>query len=169
MNEWLGKQQPLKYAASVGVITLLRAIFRVKLDVNCRLFSAPSPPSSHLQGCSKDLSITKDTFNWYVGLRDRADDPSALPNLRIIFADVPTKPTIAQKAIEEEALRLFPIMDNYFMHRNQHLDADAGGFLHDIANLRRESKYGLLRTHAKHFDEAVEEAHDILEEILGDE
>ena len=33
----------------------------------------------------KDLSITKDTFNWYVGLRDRADDPSALPSLRIIF------------------------------------------------------------------------------------
>ena len=58
-------------------------------------------------------------------------------------------------------------MDNYFMHRNQHLDADAGGFLHNIADQRRKSKYGLLRTHAKHFDEAVEEAHDILEEILG--
>ncbi|MEO1139403.1 MAG: AAA family ATPase [Pseudomonadota bacterium] len=115
----------------------------------------------------KDLSITKDTFNWYVGLRDRTDDPAALPSLRIIFADVPTKPTIAQKAIEEEALRLFPIMENYFMHRNQHLDADSGGFLHDLANQRRESRYALLRTHARYFDEAVEEAHDILKEILG--
>jgi len=117
----------------------------------------------------KDLSITKDTFNWYVGLRDRTDDPSALPSLRIIFADVPTKPTIAQQNIETEALSLFPIMDNYFMHRNQHVDADAQGFLHDVAEQRRASRYGLLRTHAKHFDEAVEEATDILKEILGEE
>ena len=117
----------------------------------------------------KDLSITKDTFNWYVGLQDRTDDPSALPSLRIIFADVPTKPTLAQQNIEAEALRLFPVMDNYFMHRNQHLDADSNGFLHDVAEHRRTSRYGLLRTHAKHFDEAVEEAQDILQEILGDE
>ena len=115
----------------------------------------------------KDLSITKDTFNWYVGLRDRTDDPAALPSLRIIFADVPTKPTMAQEGIEKEALRLFPIMDNYFMHRNQHLDADAQGFLHVVAERRRESRYGLLRTHAKYFDEAVDEARDILKEILG--
>ena len=114
----------------------------------------------------KDLSITKDTFNWYVGLRDRTDDPTALPSLRIIFADVPNKPTLAQKKIEDEALRLFPIMENYFMHRNQHMDADADGFLHDIAEKRRTSRYALLRTHAKHFDEAVEEAQDILSEIL---
>ena len=116
----------------------------------------------------KDLSITKDTYNWYVGLQDRTDDPSALPSLRILFADVPTKTTIAQQQIEEEALKIFPIMDNYFMHRNQHLDADAQGFLHDIAEMRRASRYGYLRTHAKYFDEAVEEAQDILKEILGD-
>lgn len=116
----------------------------------------------------KDLSITKDTYNWYVGLRDRTDDPSTLPTLRILFADVPTKTTVAQQQIEEEGLKIFPIMENYFMHRNQHLDADAQGFLHDLAESRRNSRYGYLRTHAKFFDEALEEATDILNEILGE-
>jgi chromosome partitioning protein len=116
----------------------------------------------------KDLSITTDTFNWYVGLRDRVDDPDLLPTLRIIIADVPRDMNATQKKIEMIAIERFPIMNNYFMHRKQHLDADTNGFLHVQAEEKRNGRFGLGRTHAKHFDEAVEEARDILAEITGD-
>lgn len=117
----------------------------------------------------KDLSITVDTFNWYVGLRERTEEPELLPVFRIIFSDVPPKPTATQREIEARALATFPIMDNYFMHRNQHLEADAEGFLHTRAEEKRTSGFGLARTHAKHFDEALAEASDILKEIVGED
>ncbi len=117
----------------------------------------------------KDLSITTDTFNWYVGLRERVDDPDLLPTLRILMADVPRDMNATQKKIEMLAIERFPVMNNYFMHRKQHLDADTNGFLHVQAEEKRTGRFGLGRTHAKHFDEAVEEALDILAEITGDE
>ena len=116
----------------------------------------------------KDFTITADTFNWYVGLRNRVDNPNLLPKLMVLLADVPTKPTAIQREIEQKALSTFPVMDNYFMHRNQHLDTDTKGFLHTQANEKRNSAFGLARTHAKYFDEAVEEAYDILSEIIGE-
>lgn len=115
----------------------------------------------------KDLSITADTFNWFVKLRERVDEPELLPDLKIIFSDVPVKPNATQKKIEAKAIGQFPIMENYFMHRNQHIDADSSGFLHIQAEDKRNSKFGLARTHARYFDEAVDEATDILSEILG--
>ncbi len=117
----------------------------------------------------KDLNITADTFNWYVNLRNRVDDPDLLPSLRIVLADVPREPIATQKEIERRALASFPVMNNYFMHRNQHLDADTRGFLHVQAEEKRSSRNGLDRQHAKHFDEALDEARDILAEILGDQ
>lgn len=114
----------------------------------------------------KDLTITVDTFNWYVGLRSRVDDAELLPTLRVILADVPSKPTATQREIEKNALEQFPIMTNYFMHRNQHLDADKKGFLHVQAEDKRNSSFGLGKTHAQYFDEAVAEARDILSEII---
>ncbi|MEH6523742.1 AAA family ATPase [Sulfitobacter sp.] len=115
-----------------------------------------------------DLTITTDTFNWYCGLRERTDDPENLPSFKVVLADVPNKLTASQKYIEEVALTRFPIMEDYFMHRNQHIDADRSGFLHDLADFRRAHKYGLFRSHAKLFDEAVEEATAILTEAMGE-
>ena len=115
-----------------------------------------------------DLTITTDTFNWYCGLRERTDDPENLPSFKVVFADVPNKLTASQRYIEELALTRFPVMEDYFMHRNQHIDADRSGLLHDLADFRRNHKYGLFRSHAKHFDEAVEEATSILTEAMGD-
>lgn len=115
----------------------------------------------------KDLSITSDTYNWYVKLRDRVDDPTLLPTFRVILSAVKTKTTKTQQEVEKEALTRFPVMDNYFMERNAHLDADRYGFLHVQADERRNSRLALARSHAKRFDEAVEEAVDILNEIMG--
>jgi chromosome partitioning protein len=108
-----------------------------------------------------DLEITTDTFNWYVGLRDRAEDPEALPSFHVVLANVPAKQSKAELAIEEKAVAQFPVMDDYFMHRKQHKDASSEGFIHHIAESRRSGP-GHLRVQARHFDEAIEEASSIL-------
>ena len=115
----------------------------------------------------RDLEITTDTFNWYCGLRERTDDPENLPTFQVLLSRIKNKLTVANKTVEQEALARFPVMDDYFMERNQHADADQKGFLHMIAQEKRSSDSGLIRTHAKYFDEALEEASSILAEIVG--
>lgn len=112
-----------------------------------------------------DLEITTDTFNWYVGLRERADDPDALPSFHVVLSNVPAKQSKAELEVEQQAVQQFPVMEDYFMHRKQHKDASAQGFIHQIAKDRRESKMPLMRVHAKHFEEAVEEAASILDAL----
>lgn len=114
-----------------------------------------------------DLEITTDTFNWYVGLRDRAEDADALPTFHVVLANVPAKQSKAETAIEERAVKQFPVMDDYFMHRKQHKDASAEGFIHQIAE-NRLSGPSHLRVQARHFAEAVEEATSILKALTGD-
>ena len=113
-----------------------------------------------------DMEITKDTFNWYVGLKDRTDDPEALPSFNVVLSAVPAKQSSAETDVEERALKSFPVIPEYFMSRKQHKDASSYGFLHTLAEKRRSHKYALFRVHAKHFDEAVEEAKAILNDIL---
>ncbi|WP_188678599.1 AAA family ATPase [Neptunicoccus cionae] len=115
-----------------------------------------------------DLEITTDTFNWYVGLRERADDPEALPSFHVVLSAVPPKQSKAETEVERKALKNFPVLDDYFMARKQHKDAAADGFIHSIAQARRESKNPLMRVHAKHFEEALEEASSILDALTGD-
>lgn len=114
-----------------------------------------------------DLEITTDTFNWYVGLRERAEDADALPTFHVVMSNVPAKQSKAETTIEQTAIAQFPVMDDYFMHRKQHKDASAEGFIHQIAKDRRVGP-SHLRVQAKHFDEAVEEASSILKAITGD-
>ena len=53
------------------------------------------------------------------------------------------------------------------MHRIQHKDASAEGFIHQIAENRRTGP-GHLRVQAARFDEALEEASSILDALTGD-
>jgi len=114
-----------------------------------------------------DLEITTDTFNWYVGLRERADDPEALPSFHVLLSNVPAKQSKSELLIEQKALSQFPVMDDYFVHRIQHKDASAEGFIHQIAQNRRTGP-GHLRVQAARFDEALEEASSILDALTGD-
>lgn len=114
-----------------------------------------------------DLEITTDTYNWYVGLRERVDDPDALPTFHVVLSAVPAKQNISETEVEHEAVAKFPVLDDYFMHRKQHKDASRQGFLHQILQQRKSSKYSLLRTHAKYYAEALEEADAILDAVLG--
>ena len=113
-----------------------------------------------------DMEITNDTFKWYERLCDRTDDPENLPSFQIVLSSVPARQSKTEIEIEKEALRRFPVMRDYFMERKQHKDAASFGFLHVLAEERRSSNNALMRTHAKHYDEAIEEATSILEEIL---
>lgn len=116
----------------------------------------------------RDLDITIDTFNWYCNLHKRTQNPEDLPVFKVVLSGVTTKQTKAQESIENDAIKMFPVMEDYFMKRNQHLVADDLGFLHQIAQQTRKNPKPLIRTHAKHFDEAVEEATSILQEIERD-
>jgi len=115
-----------------------------------------------------DLEITTDTFNWYVGLRERVDDADALPKFHVLMSNVPAKPSKAETEVEHKALKLFPVMDDYFVHRIQHKDVAAEGFLHVIAQKRRSGINPLGKRHAKYFDEAVSEATSILKQLIGE-
>lgn len=114
-----------------------------------------------------DFEITKDTFNWYVGLRERTDDPELLPTFHVVLSNVPSKQSKAEEAVEHEAIRSFPVAEDYFMSRKQHKDAAQGGFLHHLAAAKRASRNGLTRFHARHYEEALEEAGAILDQVMG--
>ena len=115
-----------------------------------------------------DYFITTDTVNWYSGLLERVDKPELAPPLRVIVSGATMKPNKTEQEYEALAVQNFPVLTTYFMHRKQHLDAGANGFLHKLADAKRNAPSGLERTHAKHFDEAVEEATKMLDEILGE-
>lgn len=115
-----------------------------------------------------DYLITTDTVNWYAGLLDRVDKPELLPELRVVVSGATMKPNKTEQEYEALAVRNFPVLPTYFMYRKQHLDAGANGFLHKLAEAKRNSAFGLERRHAQHFDEAVKEATAMLDEILGE-
>ena len=72
-----------------------------------------------------------------------------------------------EQQLELEAVQSFPVVQNYFMERKQHKDAASLGFLHYLAEARRTDPNPLLRTHVKHYEEALDEALSILQDIGG--
>ena len=113
-----------------------------------------------------DMAIATDTYNWYQGLYERAEDPSVLPKLSVVLSRVDKTPSNAMRAMAREANAKFPVIEELFMDRKQHADVDSEGLLHQISKRRKENKNPLMRTHAKHFDEALDEAREILNAIL---
>ena len=112
-----------------------------------------------------DFAKTMDTFNWYQRLRERAVDPDALPTFVCVVSRVPRRASKAMMAVAEKCARTLPLLPVMFMERGQHADSDAEDLLHELADKKRNGPIALERSHAKHFDEAVEEAADILEAI----
>jgi len=111
-----------------------------------------------------DFDKTMDTFQWYQRLRDRADDSSALPTFTCVVSRVPRKATKSMLAVATKCAQTFPVLPIMFMERGQHADADAENLLHELADKKRNGPpFGW--PHAKNFDEAVEEAADILKAI----
>jgi len=114
-----------------------------------------------------DMEITQDTHKWYVDLRGRTEDPENLPTFHVVLSSVPARMSKTEQQLELEAIQSFPVVQNYFMERKQHKDAASLGFLHYLAEARRNDPNPLLRTHAKHYEEALDEALAILQDIGG--
>lgn len=113
-----------------------------------------------------DWKSTNDTFEWYKGLAERAEDPSALPSFHVVLSDVPAKQSKTELEFEDRAFAAFPVISNFFMSRKQHREASKEGLLHTLAQAKRSAKNPLTRVHAKHFEEALEEAAAILKEVV---
>ena len=112
-----------------------------------------------------DWKSTNDTFEWYKGLADRAEDPSALPSFHVVLSDVPAKQSKTELGFEDRAFEAFPVISHFFMSRKQHREASKEGLLHNLAEAKRSGINPLGRIHAKHFDEALDEAAAILQEV----
>ena len=113
-----------------------------------------------------DMRIATDTYNWYQGLYDRAEDPSALPKLTVVLSRVDKNPSNAMRAMAREANAKFPVIEELFMDRKQHADVDREGLFHQISKWRTEDPNPLMRTHARLYDEALDEAREILSLVL---
>lgn len=113
-----------------------------------------------------DMRIATDTYNWYQGLFERAEDPSVLPKLTVVLSRVDKNPSNAMRAMAREANAKFPVIEELFMDRKQHADVDREGLFHQISKWRTEDPNPLMRTHARLFDEALDEAREILSLVL---
>lgn len=113
-----------------------------------------------------DMRIATDTFNWYQRLYDRAEDPSALPKLSVVLSRVDKSPSNAMRAMAREANAKFPVIEELFMDRKQHADVDREGLFHQISRWRSQNSNALMRTHARFYDEALDEAREILKLVM---
>lgn len=113
-----------------------------------------------------DMRIATDTYNWYQGLFQRAEDPSVLPKLTVVLSRVDKNPSNAMRAMAREANAKFPVIEELFMDRKQHADVDREGLFHQISKWRTEDPNPLMRTHARLYDEALDEAREILSLVL---
>ena len=113
-----------------------------------------------------DMRIATDTYNWYQGLFERAEDPSVLPKLTVVLSRVDKNPSNAMRAMAREAYAKFPVIEELFMDRKQHADVDREGLFHQISKWRTEDPNPLMRTHARLYDEALDEAREILSLVL---
>lgn len=113
-----------------------------------------------------DFDKTMDTFQWYQRLRERAVNSEALPTFACVVSRVPRKATKTMLGVARKCATTFPLLPIMFMERGQHVDSDAQDLLHTLADTKRNGP-PLDRPHAKSFDEAVEEAADILKAIEG--
>jgi len=113
-----------------------------------------------------DMRIATDTYNWYQGLFERAEDPSVLPKLTVVLSRVDKNPSNAMRAMAREANAKFPVIEELFMDRKQHADVDREGLFHQISKWRTEDPNPLMRTHARLYDEALDEAREILSLVL---
>lgn len=112
-----------------------------------------------------DLAITKDTYNYYCRAREAADDPTLMPPFAVVLTRMPSRPTRAMLLAAEEALEVFPVIDEMLLERAQHGDVDREGLMHELADARANDPNPLRRSHARHYRDAVREARTILEQI----
>ena len=116
---------------------------------------------------TSDFDVGAQTADWFEKLKSRVDDPSSLPRHHVVLNMVDPKTTRADAALIEEALTRFPVIETVMMRRNTYKEMDQKGLLHALALKKQSDPNPLMRPHVRHVVEALEEATDILNNILA--
>ena len=80
---------------------------------------------------------------------------------------VDPKTTKADAALIESAIGMFPLIETVMLRRNAYKEMDEKGLLHAIALQKQTDPNPLTRPHVRHMVEALEEATDILNNVLA--
>ena len=116
-----------------------------------------------------DVSVSMQTLTWFVNLRTRVDDPSALPAHHVVVNGIKTRPTAVERALLERVIDGMPILETPLYERPAYVEMDARGPLGSIIEAMRTSRNPLRRGHVSRFREALAEANDLLSDILTSE
>ncbi|MCO8145897.1 ParA family protein [Rhodovulum tesquicola] len=116
---------------------------------------------------TSDLDVGAQTADWFEKLRSRVDDPASLPRHHVVLNMVDQKTTRADAALIEAAIARFPVIETVMMRRNVYKEMDEKGLLHAVALQKQADPNPLMRPHVRHVVEALEEATDILNDILA--
>jgi len=116
---------------------------------------------------TSDLDVGAQTADWFEKLRSRVDDPASLPRHHVVLNMVDPKTTRAEAALIEAAIARFPVVETVMLRRNAYKEMDEKGLLHAIALQKQADPNPLMRPHVRHVVEALEEATDILNNILA--
>lgn len=116
---------------------------------------------------TSDFDVGAQTADWFRMLKSRVDDPSSLPRHHVVLNMVDPKTTKADAALISEALIRFPVIETVMMRRNTYKEMDQKGLLHALALEKQSDPNPLMRPHVRHIVEALEEATDILNNILA--
>ena len=116
---------------------------------------------------TSDLVVGAQTADWFDKLRARVDDPESLPRHHVVLNMVDPKTTRADAALIEAAIARFPVVETVMMRRNVYKEMDEKGLLHAVALQKQADPNPLMRPHVRHVVEALEEATDILNNILA--
>ena len=116
---------------------------------------------------TSDLDVGAQTADWFEKLRARVDDPDSLPRHHVVLNLVDPKTTRADATLIEAAIARFPVVETVMMRRNVYKEMDEKGLLHAVALQKQADPNPLMRPHVRHVVEALEEATDILNNILA--
>ncbi|MGO4915997.1 nucleotide-binding protein [Pseudogemmobacter sp. W21_MBD1_M6] len=116
---------------------------------------------------TSDFDVGAQTVDWFQIMKTRVDEPNSLPRHHVVLNMVDPKTTKADAALISEALTRFPVIETVMMRRNTYKEMDQKGLLHALALEKQSDPNPLMRPHVRHVVEALEEATDILNNILA--
>ena len=106
-----------------------------------------------------DLTETRATAAWYVGLRERVSDAGLLPPFTVALSRVPLRISETERAIAGELFASLPAFEAFLGNRSSYLRMDEAGLLGALANNLPN------RGVAAHLQGALQEADTLLIEI----